>query len=1335
MQHFIQTFPFFNHWTQKVSQLLFIVLLLMTDQSLATRFNQITTSDGLPHTNIKSIVRDRQGTVWIGTVRGLAKYNGYAVTEVRKNNGDVIEGVHSLQYDEQNNNLWIGSLKEGVFYLNDGQLNKFEATGNNSAFEQFLFSDRYLWIVFSDQLLKVDANLNAETISKPFESTVNSMTERRPGILLLSTKDEVFEFDTSSEEFKAIPIDTTHGNRRLHPLHKDFNGNVWLGRSDGMYRYDQECGCFAQKIAGLNGIEIYAIKSDPEGLWVGTTRDGLFRYVNQTDRLTHFLHNSQNPDGLRDNTVFSILVTDDDLWLGTFNAGVNYLNLSSLSFGSWSSQDAVLHCSESDLIFALYEDPIDGVWLGTGAGMVHFNASTGQCTQYSHHPDDPHSLSGKYVYSFYRDSKNQLWLTTSAGLSRMNADSSQVERFGGELSGMGVYFMQETNSGVFIAGTNHGLFQFETGSIGISRLDDHLAKQLLFYHHANDQDGNHWFGTTSGLYILEEGELVSFPVTVGGQTIKDISGFDIDENGGFYLAADYRYYLHINKDRKIADLSHLIPDEAKNNAIYETLVDGDDLWISSDSGMIRMNRASQTSRLFKKTDGLHSDDFLKLSSHKGASGKLYFGGRSGFNAFYPEDITINETPPPVVLTAVSQLNKPIARGQSTRGGFVLEQPLEQLDHLQLSHKDLDIGFEFAALDFADPMRNQYAYRLLGFNDDWQRVGADNRRANFTNLKPGEYTFQVKAANKDGVWNTVPKELAIKVYPAPWFSPWAYAAYVLIILASIWGFIRYKTLASRRRARELEVQVAERTQEVVTQKQMVESLLDHKNEVFANVTHEFKTPLSLIVGPADQLAESADLAGHQEQVSMIKRNAQRLLLMVGQILKLSQAEQDKAVIREVQEVQPVCLMLYESFAPLARDKGLELTLKSDHDVNVYATHECLEMVIGNLLSNAVKYTPSGGRIELATRVEGDQVQITVSDSGPGISDQDKDRVFNRFVRLDGHQGVQGTGIGLAVVKEVTVANKGHVQVLDNPGGGAQFVISLPLTDLEPDGGFSEVMTEQLVSNTRIEMSEVQAVNQVQVDEDDRRPTVLIIEDNPDMQQHTLSVLQSRFQCWLASRGDEGIGLALKEIPDIIICDVMMPGMDGYQVTRMLRNDPRTSHIPIILLTALNTRESRIKGWREKIDRYVTKPFDAHELHAQLDNILSVRQLLQSQTVEAIESRDDLSTLDLSKQDIKFLDQLKAVIEEVFANEYIQKADLADRMAVSERQLQRKVKALIGVGPLDMLRDHRLEHGRKKLKEGLQVSQVSDLCGFSSLSYFGTCFKKKYGMTPKQFQQLK
>lgn len=257
----------------------------------------------------------------------------------------------------------------------------------------------------------------------------------------------------------------------------------------------------------------------------------------------------------------------------------------------------------------------------------------------------------------------------------------------------------------------------------------------------------------------------------------------------------------------------------------------------------------------------------------------------------------------------------------------------------------------------------------------------------------------------------------------------------------------------------------------------------------------------------------------------------------------------------------------------------------------------------------------------------------------------------------------------------------------------------------------------------------------MDEDDRRPTVLIIEDNPDMQQHTLSVLQNRFQCWLASRGDEGIGLALKEIPDIIICDVMMPGMDGYQVTRMLRNDPRTSHIPIILLTALNTRESRIKGWREKIDRYVTKPFDAHELHAQLDNILSVRRLLQSQTVEAIESRDDLSTLDLSKQDIRFLDQLKAVIEEVFANEYIQKADLADRMAVSERQLQRKVKALIGVGPLDMLRDHRLEHGRMKLREGLQVSQVSDLCGFSSLSYFGTCFKKKYGMTPKQFQQLK
>ncbi|HFC29609.1 MAG TPA: response regulator, partial [Oceanospirillales bacterium] len=528
--------------------------------------------------------------------------------------------------------------------------------------------------------------------------------------------------------------------------------------------------------------------------------------------------------------------------------------------------------------------------------------------------------------------------------------------------------------------------------------------------------------------------------------------------------------------------------------------------------------------------------------------------------------------------------------------FVLKKPINDLSEIELGYQDYILGFEFAALDFADPMRNKYAYRLLGFNDNWVYTDANNRQATYTNLAAGNYTFQVKAANKDGVWSKTAKELKIIMHPAPWFSPWAYAAYILLSILSIWGFIRYKTIASRKRAVELEKTVAIRTQEVSMQKKMVESLLEHKNEVFANVTHEFKTPLALILGPSEQLANNNELLKHADELNMIQRNAKRLMLMVGQILKLSQAENDKEVIRESQNVKATLLMLYESFRPLALDKNIELNLENNHDVNVYATSECLEIVVGNLISNALKFTNAGGKVSISSKLKDKQISISVQDTGSGIQEKDQDKIFQRFTRLDTHKNIAGTGIGLSVVKEITQANDGQVKVDSIWGKGTTFCISFPTTEIKADEEMSQVMVDQLVANTENELNQesmeetkTTITTKSNIKSQKNRVTVLIIEDNLDMQKHIGKVLSTRFNCLFADRGKAGIAIALEELPDIIVCDVMMPEMDGYQVTRILRHDSRTSHIPIVLLTALNTTESRIKGWRENIDTYMTKPF--------------------------------------------------------------------------------------------------------------------------------------------------
>ncbi|MFC3192872.1 response regulator [Marinicella sediminis] len=1284
------------------------------------------------------MIQSSDGLVLLGTLKGLYRYDGYRVSQVNMPNGLPFNSVRALAEDG-NGVIWIGTKEDGVFYIKSGlvfQLGGLEHI-DYSSFQVMAQSEAHVYLIFDHVVIQVDQELQTTAFNNPIKETIFSAIVLGQDQLTAGLKDSVVSLNLGTSAVSSVAVRSDVPNRQKHLVHRDPQGRVWLGRSDGLYQYDPECHCFKGRDDVLHGVEIHTLGSDSKNLWIGTNQMGVYGFDSVSGKTTHFNFDSSNPKGINDKAVISVATSPlNDLYLGTFNGGLNHINLDTLKFGAVPGVGSGVNCLPSEVIYGMYELNTDELLVGTNQGFTLLNTTLKTCVDFYSQSNDSSLNTGQYVFSFFPRG-DQVLLMGLTGIHLLDTSSKSIRRWSELIPNVPVFFLYELDDDSYLFGTDQGLYAFnETEQKLVKYMSEDGDEISLRFYHAAVTSGGTYVSGTGGLFKLAGNRLQQVTIQLeNGHFVRDITGLSTDGNDGLLVAADKQYLLQFRPGEDVRDFSHLVNEKTFNVTVFEIIQDDfGRFWMSSDNGLYQLDLEDQRVHRYTESDGLQSNDFLLISSHKGASGKLYFGGRHGLNAFNPEDISINETPPKVVLTEVSQLNKTIGLGQQTMGGFLLEQPIEQLDFLELSHNDLDIGFEFAALDYAAPARNQFAYRLLGFNDDWQYVGADNRRANFTNLSPGNYTFEVKAANKDGVWNPEPRQLAITVYPAPWFSPWAYAAYGLIILLSIWGFVHYKTIASRNRARELQTQVAERTQEVVRQKQMVESLLDHKNEVFANVTHEFKTPLSLIVGPLDQLADLPVLDQHQDKVSMIKRNAQRLLLMVGQILKLSEAEQDKEVIREVQAVQPVCLMLFESFTPLAREKGIDLRLNNEHDVNVYATSECLEMVIGNLLSNAIKYTPQGGRVLISTEINKGHVSISVSDTGPGVSDQDKGRIFNRFVRLDGHQGVQGTGIGLAVVKEVTVANKGHAQVLDPVDGGAEFVVTFPVTDQQVDGGLTEAMTEQLVRNTGTEINQHVVVEQPDAQDDEQRPTVLIIEDNPDMQQHTLQVLQGGYQCLLASRGDEGIGLALKEIPDIIICDVMMPGMDGYQVTRVLRNDSKTSHIPIILLTALNTRESRIKGWRANIDRYVTKPFDAHELHAQLQNILSVRQLLQNQTAQIIENKGDLEHLDLTKQDIRFLDQLKAVIVEVFGNEYIQKADLASRMAISERQLQRKVKALIGVGPLDLLRDHRLEHGREKLREGLQVSQVSDLCGFSSVSYFGTCFKKKFGMTPKQYQQL-
>ena len=527
---------------------------------------------------------------------------------------------------------------------------------------------------------------------------------------------------------------------------------------------------------------------------------------------------------------------------------------------------------------------------------------------------------------------------------------------------------------------------------------------------------------------------------------------------------------------------------------------------------------------------------------------------------------------------------------------------------------------------------------------------------------------------------------------------------------------------------------QKTDELQIQKQTVETLLNRKNELFANVSHEFRTPLTLILGPVNKLLKSNLCVSDINSLKMVNRNANRLLTMIEQLLQLAKISDQQKITFNACKTHTHIEAIVDSFKPLASEKKISLELEKNDKGAINVTKNALDIVLGNLLSNAIKYTPFGGQVTVNSHASKTHIIIHVKDSGPGLDRQQQVEIFNRFKRLDTHQNIEGIGIGLSVVEEVLKVNNASLKIDSEIGHGSIFMVKFNAIDLnfeETSDNSKHLLVNQLVNDT---------CNLALSDKKDppvghkSNETILIIDDNHDMRVHIAETLKDNYYCMLAATGKDGIALAIEHVPDVIICDVMMPKMDGFQVSRALRSDSRTSHIPLMLLTALDDKASRIRGWREHVDVYLTKPFDADELKLQLENILVIRNIIKKKAGKVLQTGKSSANTDLPKLDQQFVDNLNNIIMENYHNPLYLRPQMAGDMAVSVKQLQRKIKALIDMNPMDLLRDYRLQQAAKLLKSGYQVSIVSDNCGFNSLSYFSQCFKAQYGFSPKKYQNI-
>jgi signal transduction histidine kinase/CheY-like chemotaxis protein len=746
------------------------------------------------------------------------------------------------------------------------------------------------------------------------------------------------------------------------------------------------------------------------------------------------------------------------------------------------------------------------------------------------------------------------------------------------------------------------------------------------------------------------------------------------------------------------------------------------LWLSQRTkGLLRYQPYKKSIRIFDSNDGLPFDNLVPRYWYQSGDGRIfipgYLGDGNGFFYFHPDSITDNKKIPSIVLTDFKVENKP----------FPIDSSISAIKNIRLKYNQNFFSFQFAALDYTNPEKNQYAYFLEGLDEGW--IYSGNRRfANYTSVPPGEYTFHVKGSNNDGFWNKEGVAVEITILPPPWKTWWAYTIYGIFLTGLIYAWRRYD-LKRQRLKQELEIEHVEAKK--------LKELDTMKSRFFANISHEFRTPLTLILGPLEKLRSKIIDSDSEQDLNMMQRNARRLQNLINQLLSLSKLESGKMKLQAREENIVALVNGYvQSFESLAKQKKIDLNSKStEENIPLFVDKDKIEKILFNLLSNAFKFTGEGERIEvvvsssqmgvyerpefgkptsdfrLPTSDPASQwVSLSISDTGRGIAPDKLEHIFDRFYQADDSytKDQEGTGIGLALTKELVEIHHGKITVESNEGEGTTFFVFLPKgkEHLKPDEILKKTEITAEIEESHEPVPELEFLesdltpaghqSQDEIEEKDDKPFLLIVDDNADLRNYMRGYLAKDYYIAEAKEGAEGFKKATEKLPDLIISDVMMPKMDGYELCEKLKTDERTSHIPVILLTARASMESRIEGLETGADDFITKPFDYQELLTRIKNLIQQRNKLKEKFRKEIEYNK------LSKDQDVIL------------------------------QLHRKLRALVDQSATQFIRIIKLNHAAELLiKKSGTVSEIAYDVGFNTLPYFTKCFQEQFGINPSEF----
>ncbi|NDV83786.1 hybrid sensor histidine kinase/response regulator transcription factor [Bacteroides sp. 51] len=1322
-------------------------------------FKHLGIKEGLSHSQVNHIFKDSRGFIWISTASGLNRYDGYNFKVFKRDNqssSSLIDNFVDNVQEDAGGGLWIHARALTYTYY-DPQKETFQPAEERLSSIYGIKHGPHL--IYIDKKKNIWCHTNAvgtyqynvatrKLLFYPVDEAnglsnqnVRCITEDRNGIIYLYESGLIEYLDPNSNQVSHRNRDLLKNPGKLFPEYSmfvDAQGDYWVYAKDqaGLWiYYTQEnrwehCSTQYDSHYVLSHDIVCDVKQDNKGqIWIATDHGGVNIINKELHTISHIVNDPLDCRSLQHNSIICLYCDENgDTWVGTYKRGISFYSESIFKFKSDLLPDFGHIKNFTADVNVIVQDKLGNLWFGTNSsGILCLNRETGKQKIYQH-SSNKNSLSYNTIVSMLATKDGKIWAGTfKGGLNVIDGDNiinyQHNPNNPNSLSNNHVWALAEGDNGHIWIGT--------LGK-GLQKLDPQTGVFTSYAEpdteFATDNISSICIGKDKKLYMSTATGLTVFTPTTGKfekwqgnkKGTTSFSNLNInqiyeDSRGLLWLATQEGINVY---DRKKDEIVTFHNESGLSNKVTYAIVEDNNknIWITTPKEIVNIvvnvdpknGIYTYTPYHYDELDGLQEQEFNLRSIIKTFRGEIIAGGLHGLSSFNPESLKYNDNVPRVTFTGLQLFNEDVKIDSVYNGNRILTKAINQTDKIALEYKQNVFSISFSSMNYILPEKTTYQYMLEGFNTNW--LTADANKVTYTNLTPGKYTLKVKATNSDGFSNDEASELQIVIRPPFWSSPWAYVIYFLIIIGILF-IARWQLLRSERSKFQL-VQIEQEAQ----QKHEID---DMKLRFFTNISHELRTPLTLIISPLENVIKSIGDKEQKHKLEMVHRNAIRLLNMVNQLLDFRKSDVKGHQLNPSQgDIVEFVHNISNSFIEFSEKKNVHLTFFSGiKELSIVFDEDKMGKIIMNLLSNAFKFTNAGGRVDVymslhpATDDQPEQLEIKISDTGIGIKDEDKERIFERFYQVQhsdsGKSG--GSGVGLHLVKEFVTLHDGTVKVVDNIGHGSVFIVTLPIRSLTPalsrGEGWGEASGEA--------------------------PLILIVDDSDDFRLFMKDSLKADYQIKEATDGAKAWELIPTLQPDIIVSDVMMPEIDGIELCKLVKTDIRTSHIPLILLTARSAEEQKLEGLESGADDYITKPFNFEILSLRIKKLLQLRQKRQENFSGKMEVNP--SEITITSLDEKLIQKAIQYVEDNIARCELSVEELSRELGMSRVHLYKKLLSITGKSPIEFIRVIRLKRAAQLLRQSQQnVSEIAYQVGFNSPKYFSKYFKEEFGVLPSAYQ---